>query len=654
MNYQDKTREELINELQELREEYDSFKELSEKRSLQSQLIENELKKSQSFLNETGKMVKVGGWEIDVETKEVLWTDEVYRIHEMDLSYKPTLNQGIGFFTMELKPVIERAIQRAMEFGEPFDLDLEIITSMGNSRWVHVLGKANYLNEKIVNVTGTFQEITDRKRIENELAREKYLFTSLMDNLPESIYYKDRECRYTRINKSCAFVNGFSDPQQAIGKSNFDLYPEEIALKVYNDEQKILHTGQPINLEEKLILENQSDIWFSTIKMPLHDNEGDITGLFGISRDITERKRNEEQLLLHANALKSISECVSITDVSGKVLFLNQSFLKTYGYEENELMGKNIGIVGSPDNSPEIVSGILPATILGGWHGELLNRRKDGSEFPVYIATSAVYDDNQEPVAIIRVANDITRRKASEAKIKQMNEVLQIVNAEKDKFFSILAHDLRGPLSAFVAATQILIEEIQTMDKEDIRDITVSMKTSATNIYSLLENLLEWSRLMQGRMDFVPDKFNLKKKIETCIDVLSEYARKKRIDILVSVNDAMTISADNHMFETLIRNLVSNAIKFTPVGGKVKVEADNESDGSIEIRIIDSGIGMGQELIGKLFSLTEKTNRNGTEGEPSTGLGLLLCKEFVEKHGGKIWVESEVGKGSTFCFSLPT
>ncbi len=230
---------------------------------------------------------------------------------------------------------------------------------------------------------------------------------------------------------------------------------------------------------------------------------------------------------------------------------------------------------------------------------------------------------------------------------------LSELNAAKDKFFSILAHDLRGPLSSFVCATQILSEDILTMGKEEIMDITVSMKTSATNIYNLLENLLEWSRLMRGQMVFIPVKLSLKEKVEACIDVLSEYARKKGIELAIVIPDEIEALADDHMFDSIIRNLVSNAIKFTPAGGKVSVKADRKNNHSIEVEISDSGIGMTPELKNKLFLLNENTRRKGTEGEPSTGLGLLLCKEFIEKHGGKISVESEPAKGSIFKFFLP-
>jgi len=242
-------------------------------------------------------------------------------------------------------------------------------------------------------------------------------------------------------------------------------------------------------------------------------------------------------------------------------------------------------------------------------------------------------------------------RKKTEEEINLKNELLQKINAEKDKFFSIVAHDLRGPLSAFVGATEIITEEVQNMSIEEIRDITNSMKTSATNIYNLLENLLEWSRLRRGGMTFIPEKINLKEKIITALEVLKETARKKQIDIAVSLSDGIQIIADIHMFETIIRNLISNAIKFTPSGGRVEIAAEAIDQYFALVRITDSGIGMPNELIENLFQIDKKTSRPGTDGESSTGLGLLLCKEFIEKNGGKITVLSEVGKGSTFSFT---
>ena len=381
-------------------------------------------------------------------------------------------------------------------------------------------------------------------------------------------------------------------------------------------------------------------------------------------KDITERKQTDAQGKAALEALRRAEDNfrrtlddspfgVRIVTAEGETIYANRAILDIYGYDSiEEIRTTPIKNRYTPESYAEFQI--------------RYDKRRQGEESPSEYEISIVkkngevrrlqvfrkevlWNDERQYQVLYR---DITDHKKAEEEIKLKNELLQAIIAEKDKFFSILAHDLRGPLSTFVAATQILTEEIQTMDMEEIEEITLSMKTSATNIYSLLENLLEWSQLKQGGMYFVPEKLNLKKNIGACIDVLSESAKGKGIKIAISIPDEMEVFADNHMFDTVIRNLVSNAIKFTPVGGKVSVTADCKSDHSIEVKISDSGIGMTPELKNKLFLLNENTSRKGTEGEPGTGLGLLLVKEFIEKHGGKIWVDSEVGKGSTFSFTI--
>jgi len=410
-------------------------------------------------------------------------------------------------------------------------LETQIITANGDIREVEI--KANQVNiHGRKTLQGVFRDITERKQAEEELALEQYLMHTLMDNLPDHIYFKDHASRFIRISKTLAQMFGLSDPAQAIGKTDFDFFTGEHAQQAFDDEQNIIRTGQMLSIEEKETHHDRPDTWVSTVKLPLRDKEGKIIGTFGTSRDITERKKTDEE-------------------------------------------------------------------------------------------------------------------------IKLKNELLQTINAEKDKFFSILAHDLKGPLSAFLGATQILTEEIQNMTLEEIKEIAISMKESASNIFGLLENLLEWSRLKRGMMDFIPETFNMKQIITASIEVLTESARKKEITIDYSLPEDITINADLHMFETVIRNLVSNSIKFTPKYGEINISATITEDNNTEVKISDTGIGMDKELISRLFLLNEKTSRRGTEGEPSTGLGLLLCNEFIEKHGGKIWVESEAGKGSTFGFIIP-
>jgi PAS domain S-box-containing protein len=813
MNKADKTKEELTKELLELYQSYYAIREQYDKEISLLKLALEKVGKSEENIR---KVYETSPDAINLSRL----TDGMYiSVNEgftKILGY--TAEEVIGKTSIELNiwvdPENRKNLVNEIEVKGRVE-NFEAIFRKKDGSIINGLLSASLIDlDGIPHLLNIVRDVTFIKRVEKELAWEQFLVNALMDNLPDLVYFKDRESRFIRINMAQAKFLGINDPSQAVGKKDFDFFPGKDAQQAYEDEQNIIRTGQMLSLEEKETRPDSPDTWVSTVKLPLRDKEGNIICTFGISRDVTEQKKSEEQYFLLENALKNINECVYITDLNNRILFLNQAFLNTYGYSENDLKDGSISIIRSPNNPMEIIEEILPATLQGGWHGELLNRKKDGSEFLVSLSTVAVKNSQGQPIALIGVATDITsrkrtelenqiiseitqgitttsnldellklihhslrkivkaencflalnnqkiglfsfpyfvdkfdpksmpdsvvkncpayvfrtvkpflfnqeifdqlneqyevevvgsalpswigiplqtpskvigvlviqhfgkenaysesdvrflislgshmavsiERKKAEEEIKLKNELLQAINADKDKFFSILAHDLRGPLSTFVGATRILTEEIQTMDMEEIKEITLGMKASATNIYSLLENLLEWSQLKRGAMDFMPEKLNLKEKIEACIDVLSESARKKRIELTYSIPGEMEVFADNHMFDSVIRNLVSNAIKFTHVGGKVSITADRKSDQSIMIKISDSGIGMTPELKNKLFQLNEMTSRTGTEGEPSTGLGLLLCKEFIEKQGGKIWVESEVGKGSTFSFTVP-
>jgi two-component system, sensor histidine kinase and response regulator len=736
-----------------------------------------------------------------------------------------TREEAIGKTSLELNIWADqenrkKLVQELQEKGRVDSFETIFLKKDGST--VNGLTSASLINlDGVTHILSVIKDITGRKRIEAELAREQFLINALMDNLPDHIYFKDRESRFIRINKAQANFLGLNDPDQAVGKTDFDFFTGEHANQAYQDEQNIIRTGQLLSTEEKETWEDRPATWVSTVKMPLYDNNGNIVGTFGISRDVTGRKKAEEELSAERNLLRTlidnIPDRIYAKDAGSRFIISNDALMKRMDKSaQNELIGKSdfdllprelaakfyadeqeiirtgkplinkeefsgdisgsinwslttkvplldtsgniIGIVGIGKDITErkrkemeskvmyeIAQGITASGNLDELmrliHKSLgkvvyaencfvaLHNQKTGLfSFPYFVDkfdptpsptsmgksctayvfrtgkpflfTEELFDHLKEQNEVelvgsfspswigiplqtpsrtigvlvlqhyekenvylerdvkflVSVGSQIAfsiERKLDEEEIKLKNELLQASNAEKDKFFSIIAHDLRGPLSAFVAVTQILTEDIQNMTLDEISDITLSMKIDALNIYSLLENLLEWSRLKRGVIEFNPEKLNLKNTINKGIDAVSASARKKKIAINVSVSDDLEIIADKHMFETVVRNLVSNGVKFTTAGGKVNVSADMGQDHNIEIKITDTGIGMTPELKSKMFLLNEKTNRKGTEGESSSGLGLLLCKEFIEKHGGRIWVESEVGKGSTFSFVLP-
>jgi PAS domain S-box-containing protein len=277
---------------------------------------------------------------------------------------------------------------------------------------------------------------------------------------------------------------------------------------------------------------------------------------------------------------------------------------------------------------------------------------KDGSIIWVEVSTKLRYN-TEGAIEVVGVSRNIDDRKKMENKIRRSEAQLRELNATKDKFFSIIAHDLRGPFASMVSLSELLADEKIVLTHDEIVDFSKSLYKTASSTYILLENLLEWSLLQHGVIKFNQEKIDLNQFMENFDRSLIEMAAKKAVNFSISVPGNMVITADTNMLQTILRNLVANAIKFTEKGGRVELKAQKSDPKIVQFVITDTGIGMKHEILENLFRIDKNVSRPGTNGEPSTGLGLILCKEFVDKHGGKIWAESSTGKGSVFTFTIP-
>jgi signal transduction histidine kinase/DNA-binding response OmpR family regulator len=247
---------------------------------------------------------------------------------------------------------------------------------------------------------------------------------------------------------------------------------------------------------------------------------------------------------------------------------------------------------------------------------------------------------------------DISLRKVAEEKLKHKNAELHKINAEKDMFFSILAHDLRSPFNSILGFGELLVEEVSEKQYGNIEEYAGVILKSSQNAVNLLSNLMEWAQSQTGRMEFKPENFEIIDLITDVEALFDGIARQKSIVIVNDFPSNANVCADKAMINTVCRNLISNAIKFSKPGGKI-VLSIVENPSGILVGVSDNGIGISQQNIEKLFRIDEKYSTAGTHNEKGTGLGLILCKEFIEKHGGNIWVESKENNGSSFYFTLP-
>ncbi len=252
----------------------------------------------------------------------------------------------------------------------------------------------------------------------------------------------------------------------------------------------------------------------------------------------------------------------------------------------------------------------------------------------------------------IKLARAMNEKTKAEKKLKKSNYQLKQALADRDKFFSIIAHDLRSPFIGFHNFIQLMDKHIDSMSHEDIRKLTRDMKKNADNLYNLLNNLLEWARVKRGLISYDPGPLNLNEIVRLGLDLIESGAAQKNISLGVSVPQGITIFADKQMLCTVIRNILSNAVKYTQRQGRISIMAQYQKS-MVVVAVKDNGLGMNEKTISALFTHGQKFSLQGTEGETGTGLGLLLCREFIEKHGGRIWAESQPGQGSTFYFTLP-
>jgi signal transduction histidine kinase len=253
-----------------------------------------------------------------------------------------------------------------------------------------------------------------------------------------------------------------------------------------------------------------------------------------------------------------------------------------------------------------------------------------------------------------------------EKELLRYNLELQESNASKDKFFSILAHDLKNPFQGLLGFIDLLYEDLDELTNAQIKEYLSNVRNASYHTYALLENLLEWSRIQSGKMPFTPTVFSLREEINSVISVLDNNATRKEIKLINEVDTGLMVEADRNMIHSVLQNLITNSIKFSNSKGKVVLRSrvpqtnvqskSSEDQGDrqwLEVSISDNGIGIPEEILPKLFKLNGQYSQAGTANEPGTGLGLVLCHEMVEKNGGRIWAESIAGQGTTFIFTIP-
>jgi PAS domain S-box-containing protein len=489
----------------------------------------------------------------------------------------------------------------------------------------------------------------ERVKILKEIEKINVLQTNILENNVMGIFMARN-----RMIEWCNSRLGdiFQIPTEELTSvSTRILFHSDEAYKEPEEWYKLVSSGKISDSIIQLRRKNGDFFWCRFIGTPLYRDKPN-KGSIWMVEDITERKRLRERMHLLSHTMESLSECVSITDNSEQVIFVNEAFQKTYGYTQDELLGKNLSIVISTENEPSLIKSIYSRSNKAGCQGVLIHKKKDNSEFPAHVTTSRVLDEKGELLALVSVASDITEQRNAELQLKKYAEDLKASNDAKDKLFSIISHDLRSPFNAILGFSSLLEEQYQFFKEEKKMLFIHEIRKSAQNTYQLLDNMLTWSRTQTRGIKAIATKFDLAEIIEQQIEILIIAAEAKNISLTFEAAPGIIAYADKDMVKTIVLNLINNAIKFTRSEGSINIKAIIQ-DKEIQVTVADNGVGIAGPELENLFILDKSQSTPGTLKEKGTGLGLLVCKEFVEINGGKIWVKSQQGEGSQFTFTLP-
>ena len=486
-----------------------------------------------------------------------------------------------------------------------------------------------------------------------KLNKRKNYFQTLFNNSPFGIAVIENTGNISDVNQSLLKILGSPSITKTFKFINIYNLKNLKESGFTEDFENVLKTGILTEREFSYTSEWGKKNILRSINIPLKNEKGDVDLIYSIIEDITNRKKNEQSILKLSEIVKQSTVSIIITDKYGVIDYVNPYFTEITGYSEEEAVGNNPNILKS-GLTPEKTYKNLWKTLNEGktWRGEFINKTKFGKNLWESSIIFPLKNDKNQVINYIGFLQDISEMKLLQESMQQKEIKLKELNKTKDKFFSIIAHDLKNPFGAILSLSDLLYQNFDVYDNQKKKDLIHIISEGAKNTYDLLENLLTWSRSQKGDINFSPEKLLFNKLIYDNIKLLSDMALKKKISVFFEPEEEIEIYADFNMLNFVIRNLLTNALKFTPQQGEIRFSVENKKKKTV-FCIEDTGIGMNTEQLNALFKVGQTYSGKGTENETGTGLGLILCKDFIDFHKGKIRVQSELGKGSTVCVELP-
>jgi two-component system sensor histidine kinase/response regulator len=502
---------------------------------------------------------------------------------------------------------------------------------------------------KIIGTFGVSRDITDRKDAERTLAEERNMLRALIDTSPDPIYIKDRSGHYILGNVALARLVGAVSPQELIGKTDFDFYPEELARRCHADEVRVFETGKPrINNEERAVDGVGREAWVSTSKVALRNGDGKIVGLVGTARDITELKRAQEAIQVEAAKLSamisSMEEGVVFANTEDRIIEINDYFARFVKMKRQEILGKTLWDFHKGEAAGRLRNHIRRFRDWPGADPVVLQRPLGNAV--VVLRMQPIYRSRSYEGVLLNVI-DVTE-------LVRAREEAERASRSKSEFLANMSHEIRTPMNAIIGMTGLLFD---TKLDEQQREYLQAVKDSADALLSLINDILDFSKIEARKLELETIDFDLRTTVEGVADTLAHRAHEKKLEMAVSIDPKLpsSVQGDPGRLRQVLVNIVGNAIKFTEEGEvviQVKLAEQTENEATIHFCVSDTGIGIPEDKLSKIFESFSQADGSMTRKYGGTGLGLAISKQLVALMGGQIHAHSTVGEGSRFCFTV--
>ncbi|WP_346858037.1 PAS domain S-box protein [uncultured Draconibacterium sp.] len=524
-------------------------------------------------------------------------------------------------------------------------------------------------NGNFVGVLGLAHDITERKQLENQLE--------------ESIFFFKESQRVAAIGSYKAdFISQTWESSEVLDDifgidSNYDrsvspgwlglIHPDDSAYMSDYLSNDVIKDQKPFDTEYRIIRNSDNEVrWVHGLGQVILDKDGNVTSLIGTIQDITTRKLAEQVIIENQSKLDIALKIAHLGpweyDVKSRRFILNDTFYAIFKTNTEKEGGNTVSPYEfatkfvHPDDFNIVADEIEKALetndpkYIRQFEHKIVDA--EGEVGYLTVRFSILKDKHGKTIKLYGINQDITATKKAEAELRASEIQLRELNAMKDKFLSIIAHDLKSPFNSIMGLSDILVDHVKEGDYNEVETFAERILQSSEKAMDLLNNLVQWSQSETGRIIFNPKTINISQLINETVLLFSETARQKNIKISTFFTEKIVVSADYSMISTVLRNLLSNALKFTSNGGEISISA-KKTDNELKVEITDNGIGIPENAVHKLFRFDESYTTTGTNQEQGTGMGLILCKEFIDKHKGSLGAKSKVGEGSTFYFTIP-